>query len=148
MKRKWVPIIAGPAALLVAGSLAASLFLPHPIPRKATPAQRLYLTHCASCHGANGQGSWRATLLLIRPGNLADPRATNSMSDEYLHALIKHGGATIGKPGMPAFGFHLSDEHIQDLVRHLRSLGPHLTGSSGSPPQATGPASGARCGTT
>ena len=123
MKRKWLLIIAGPAALLAAGSLAASLVLPHPIPRTATPAQRLYLTHCASCHGANGQGSWRATLLLIRPGNLADPRVTNGMSDEYLHALIKNGGATIGMPGMPAFGFHLSDDQIQTLVRHLRVLG-------------------------
>jgi len=123
MKRKWLLIIAGPAALLAAGSLAASLVLPHPIPRTATPAQRLYLTHCASCHGANGQGSWRATLLLIRPGNLADPRVTNGMSDEYLHALIKNGGATIGMPGMPAFGFHLSEEQVQGLVRHLRALG-------------------------
>ncbi|MBI2197772.1 MAG: cytochrome c [Candidatus Rokubacteria bacterium] len=123
MKRKWLLIIAGPAALLAAGSLAASLVLPHPIPRTATPAQRLYLTHCASCHGANGQGSWRATLLLIRPGNLADPRVTNGMSDEYLHALIRNGGATIGMPGMPAFGFHLSEEQVQGLVRHLRALG-------------------------
>jgi mono/diheme cytochrome c family protein len=144
MKRKWLLIVAGPAALLAAGSLAASLVLPHPIPRTATPAQRLYLTHCASCHGANGQGSWRATLLLIQPGNLADTRIMDSMSDEYLHDLIKHGGATIGKPGMPAFGFHLSDEQIQDLVRQLRVLGRHLTGSSGSPPRAAGPASGAR----
>ncbi|MBI3107177.1 MAG: cytochrome c [Candidatus Rokubacteria bacterium] len=123
MKRKWLLIIAGPAALLAAGSLAASLVLPHPIPRTATPAQRLYLTHCASCHGANGQGSWRATLLLIQPGNLADPRVTNGMSDEYLHALIRNGGATIGMPGMPAFGFHLSEEQVQGLVRHLRALG-------------------------
>ena len=47
----------------------------------------------------------------------------DSLSDEYLRDLIKHGGATIGKPGMPAFGFHLSDEQIQDLARHLRRLG-------------------------
>ena len=123
MRRKWMLVIAAPALLLLAGSLAAALFLPHPIPRTATPAQRLYLTHCASCHGASGQGSWRATLLLIRPGNLADPRVTNGMSDEYLHALIKNGGATIGMPGMPAFGFHLSEEQVQGLVRHLRALG-------------------------
>ncbi|MEK7372325.1 MAG: cytochrome c [candidate division NC10 bacterium] len=123
MKRKWLLIIAGPAALLAAGSLATSLVLPHPIPSTATPAQRLYLTHCASCHGANGQGSWRATLLLIRPGNLADPRVMDGASDEYVHNLIKHGGATIGMPGMPAFGFHLSDDQIQTLVRHLRVLG-------------------------
>ncbi|MBI2525160.1 MAG: cytochrome c [Candidatus Rokubacteria bacterium] len=116
-------VIAAPALLLLAGSLAASLFLPHPIPRTATPAQRLYLTYCASCHGADGRGSWRATLLLIQPGNLADPRIIDNLSDEYLHELIRRGGAEIGKPGMPAFGFHLSEEQVQELVRQLRTLG-------------------------
>ena len=123
MRRKWILVIAAPALLLLAGSLAAALFLPHPIPRTATPAQRLYLTHCASCHGAGGQGSWRATLLLIQPGNLADPRIMDSLSDEYLREVITRGGAELGKPGMPAFGFHLSDEQVQGLVRHLRALG-------------------------
>lgn len=122
MRRRWLLVIAGPALVLVTGSLAASLFLPHPIPRTATPAQRLYLTHCATCHGASGQGSWRATLLLIRPGNLADPGSTDSLSDEYLHELIKRGGADLGKPGMPAYGFHLSESEIRSLVAHVRSL--------------------------
>lgn len=122
MRRKWLLVIAGPALLLVAGSLAASLLLPHPIPRTATPAQRLYLVQCATCHGANGQGAWRATLLLIRPGDLADPRAMDALSDDYLHEIIKRGGADLGKPGMPGFGFHLSDAEIGSLVAHVRAL--------------------------
>lgn len=115
-------VIVGPALLLVTGSLVASLFLPHPIPRTATPAQRLYLTHCATCHGASGQGAWRATLLMIQPGNLAAPGSTDSLSDEYLHELIKRGGADLGKPGMPAYGFHLSESEIRSLVAHVRAL--------------------------
>jgi mono/diheme cytochrome c family protein len=43
-------------------------------------------------------------------------------SDEYLFLLIKNGGATIGKPGMPAFGYHLTDDEIRELVRYLRTL--------------------------
>lgn len=119
---RWLLVIAGPALVLVAGSLAALLFLPHPIPRTATAAQRTYLAHCATCHGSNGQGSWRATILLMRPGNLAEARTMDGLSDEYLFTLIKHGGAPIGKPGMPAFGFHLSDDEIWGVIAYLRSL--------------------------
>jgi mono/diheme cytochrome c family protein len=36
--------------------------------------------------------------------------------------LVKNGGATIGKPGMPSFGYHLKDDQIRELVRYLRTL--------------------------
>jgi len=32
------------------------------------------------------------------------------------------GGATIGKPGMPAFGYHLTDPEIRALAAHVRAL--------------------------
>ena len=122
MRARWLLIIVGPALLMLLGSLAAMLLLPHPVPRAATSAQRLYLSNCATCHGARGDGSWRATIFLMRPGNLTDARAMNALSDEYLHALIKHGGAALGKPGMPAFSFHLSDAEINEVIRYLRTL--------------------------
>ncbi len=122
MRAKWLLIIAGPALLMLLASVAAMLYFPHPVPKRAMPAQRLYLTHCATCHAANGEGSWRATLFFMRPGNLADARAMDRLTDEYLALLIKNGGAALGKPGMPAFSYHLSDEEIRDLIRHLRTL--------------------------
>jgi len=122
MRVRWLLIVVGPAMVLVIGSVLALFVLPHPVPNNATPAQRVYLTFCAQCHGANGHGSWRATLLLLRPPDLAVPRALAPFSDEYLFDLIKRGGATIGKPGMPAFGYHLSDEQIRELVRYVRTL--------------------------
>ena len=122
VRAKWLLIIVGPALLMFLGSVAAMLYFPHPVPKRATPAQRLYLTHCATCHGANGEGSWRATLFLMRPGNLADPRAMGALSDDYLATLIKNGGAPLGKPGMPAFGYHLKDDDIREVIRHLRTL--------------------------
>ena len=122
MRARWLLIIAGPALVLLVGSALTLLFVPHPVPRNATAAQRLYLGHCAPCHGANGHGSWRATLLLLHPGDLADPRVLGPLSDEYLFDLVKHGGAPIGKPGMPAFGYHLSDEQIRAVVGDVRAL--------------------------
>ena len=44
------------------------------------------------------------------------------LSDEYMFNLIKNGGATIGKPGMPAFGYHLTDDQIRALVAYVRTL--------------------------
>jgi mono/diheme cytochrome c family protein len=97
----------------------ALFFLPFPIPKTATPPQRLYLTYCAECHGADGRGSWRAKLVLLRPGDLTK---SHRPSEDYLYGLVKDGGAPIGKPGMPAFGYHLTDEQIRQVVQYVRAL--------------------------
>ncbi len=122
VKAKWLLVILAPTLLLLGGSFLALLFLPHPVPKTATPVQRTYLTRCAPCHGANGHGSWRATIFFIRPGDLTDRRAMAQLSDNYIFNLIKNGGAAIGKPGMPAFGYHLSDPEIRALVAYVRTL--------------------------
>ena len=122
VKAKWLLVILAPSMLLLAGSVLALLFVPHPVPKTATAVQRAYLTRCASCHGANGRGSWRATMFFIRSGDLTDREAMSRLSDDYLFGLIKNGGATIGKPGMPAFGYHLTDTEIRALVAHVRIL--------------------------
>ena len=122
VKAKWLLVILAPTLLLLGGTVLALLFLPHPVPKTATPVQRTYLTYCATCHGANGHGSWRATIFFIRPGDLTDRRAMAQLSDDYIFNLIKNGGAAIGKPGMPAFGYHLSDPEIRALVAYVRSL--------------------------
>ena len=119
---KWMFVVFGPALLMVIGSILVMLFVPHPVPRTASGGQRLYLAHCATCHGADGRGSWRATIFLMRPGDLSDPRLMDRLPDDYLFTLIKNGGATIGKPGMPAFGYHLKDEQIRELGRYLRAV--------------------------
>jgi mono/diheme cytochrome c family protein len=122
VKAKWLLVILAPTLLLLGGSFLALLFLPHPVPKTATPVQRAYLTHCATCHGANGRGSWRATIFFIRPGALTDRQVMAQLPDDYIFSLIKNGGATIGKPGMPAFGYHLSDPEIRALVAYVRTL--------------------------
>ena len=122
VKAKWLLVILAPTLLLLGGSFLALLFLPHPVPKTATPVQRTYLTRCAPCHGANGHGSWRATIFFIRPGDLTDRRAMAQLSDDYIFSLIKNGGAAIGKPGMPAFGYHLSDSEVRALVAYVRTL--------------------------
>ena len=122
VKAKWLLVILAPTLMLLAGSVLVLIFRPHPVPKTATAVQRAYLTRCATCHGANGRGSWRATIYFIRPGDLTDRDAMSRLSDDYLFGLTKNGGATIGKPGMPAFGYHLTDAEIRALIAHVRML--------------------------
>jgi mono/diheme cytochrome c family protein len=122
MPPRWILFLAA-LGVIILNLVVFVAFWPQPAPPPdASPAQRLYFAHCVTCHGPTGNGSWRATLFLIRPGDLSDPRRMGALSDEYLFDIIKQGGASIGKPGMPALGFYLSDPEIQDLVRFLRAL--------------------------
>lgn len=119
------PLIALGVTLVVlavfVGGLAWLLDSPKP-PPGASRGERLYYAYCVTCHGTDGHGSWRAALFLIRPGDLRDRARMSQHTDEYLFDIIKHGGAPLGRPGMPAFGFHLSDADLELLVRHVRSL--------------------------
>src|SRR5262245_34454448 len=103
------------------GGLAWLLDTPKP-PPGAPKVERLYLGLCATCHGADGQGSWRAALFLVRPGKLSDVAALARRSAQYLFGLLKDGGAPIGRPGMPAFGSTLTDSDIKELVAYVRGL--------------------------
>ena len=122
MRRPLIALAVAIAAIgLFTGGLAWLLDAPKP-PPGADRAERLYYAFCASCHGVDGRGSWRAALFLVRPGDLADPNRINARSDQYLFDIIKHGGSPIGRPGMPAFGSTLSDEDITLLAQHVRKL--------------------------
>ena len=122
MRRGVLILVAAVAAIgLFAGGLAWLLTDAWP-PAGAARAQRLYYAYCVECHGVDGRGSWRASLFLLRPGHLTDRARIARYSDRYLFDLVKHGGAPIGKPGMPAFGYHLSDEQIREVVAYVRTL--------------------------
>jgi len=107
---------------LFAGGLAWVLDTPKPPPGTPRVAQ-LYLGLCATCHGADGRGSWRAAVFLIRPGNLTERARPGGETDQYLFEIIKNGGAPLGRPGMPAFGGSIGNDDIRALVAYLRSLG-------------------------
>lgn len=133
MARRWLLLLAALGVIAFNVVVFAAFWPPATPPPDAPPAQQLYFAHCATCHGVKGNGSWRAMVFLIRPGDLSDAWRMQDLSDQYLFDIVKHGGAPLGKPGMPAYGFHLSDAEIRDLVRYLRTLA-----AEGSPERREG----------
>src|SRR5574341_517496 len=119
------PVLVLVLAIAVIGVFTGALawLLDTPKPRPAAPRpEQLYGALCAECHGADGRGSWRAALFLMRPGDLADPATIGRQTDQYLFDLVKEGGSPIGRPGMPAFGSALREEDIRALVAYMRGL--------------------------
>src|SRR5262245_32274687 len=122
MRRAFGMLIVAIAGVgLFAAALAWLLTDPQP-PAGAGRGERLFYAYCVTCHGRDGRGSWRAALFLLRPGTLGSPRVA-AESDRYLFDLVKNGGSPVGRPGMPSFGYHLSDDDIAQLVKHVRDLG-------------------------
>ena len=100
------------------GGLAWLLTDPRP-PAGTSRGERLYYAYCVECHGVDGRGSWRAALFLLNPGNLAE--RSRHESDRYLFDIIKQGGSPIGRPGMPAFGYQMTDADIEAIVAYIRT---------------------------
>jgi len=90
----------------------------------ADPGQRIYLSYCAACHGADGQGQgFNARYLPTPPTRHADASHMANRPDDTLYDGIAAGGMILNKhPFMPAWGRSLSQEQIQALVQHMRTL--------------------------
>jgi mono/diheme cytochrome c family protein len=120
-RRTLVTLAVAIVGVAAVASVLTSMSRSSAPPPAATRGQQLYLELCADCHGKEGRGSWRATLFLIRPGDLTDPKTIGGDTDRYLFAIIKNGGSPLGLPGMPGFP-QLSDDDVKALIVYLRSL--------------------------
>jgi len=73
-----------------------------------TPGGMVFAANCASCHGANGEGSLGPKLAGVVVGAFPDP------NDEI--AFVEHGRGV-----MPAFASTLSPTQIRDVVTYTRT---------------------------
>ena len=94
--------------------------------------KKVYIRHCASCHGANleGQSNWRERL---PDGRLPAPPHDHAghtwhHPDRVLFGITKYGVAKFAPPGyqsdMPAFHGVLSDEEIWAVLAYIKSTWP------------------------
>ena len=93
-----------------AGGVAPIAMSPEPVAGDPARGATVYATHCASCHGADGQGGEGTAL-----GNAAMLALTD---DAFLrHAIVEGRQDT----PMPAFVGTLEDAAIDDVVAFVRS---------------------------
>jgi len=88
----------------------------------STPAaQSTYKTHCATCHGDNGQGKGDAY-----PALAGNPAVVLAQPDNLIQMAL-YGGfgpSTEGRPrpfGMPPYLFTLNNQQIAEVLNHIRS---------------------------
>ena len=155
--RRWRRWGAVAAALIVAGFAAPHLDLlfveAYPTSYFHSPSgfaaasivagSKLFPTHCAVCHGAEGRGDGPAARSLPEPP--ADLTAAHLWmhSDGELFWWLSHGIPTPeGQPAMPGFAGELSPEARWALIDYIRGhnagLVAHRTGAWDPPLQAPG----------
>jgi mono/diheme cytochrome c family protein len=81
---------------------------------------------CAKCHGQNGQGNGPlAKRLKLTLQDWTDAAAMAQIADDYMAAMIAHGGKRLGKSKwMPLYRHKIDAAAIQHLVAYSRSLEP------------------------
>ncbi len=114
----------GPAPTPEPEPVAAGATFPC-LPGDAAKGKTAYVTLCATCHGATGDGSGPAGQALDpQPARHDDGGYMNPLSNEHLFTVIAEGGAAAGKsPMMAPWGAALGgDEAVQDVVAFVRTL--------------------------
>ena len=79
---------------------------------------QVYAQRCVLCHGATGHGDGPASASLNpKPRNHTDGSYMNGRTSDELLQVIREG-----KGAMPAWKSVLSEEEIQAVLKHVRSL--------------------------
>ena len=101
-------------------------FVMAPLPAWSDTAEENYRLYCIQCHGSlgNGEGiNQTAGGLAVSPRNHGLSDEMSKLIDEEIRLAIHDGGDAVQKSElMPSFGKTISEEEIDELVRHLRKL--------------------------
>ena len=97
--------------------------LKNPIPSDGPSIEegrKLYLRHCASCHGPSGKGDGSMALAGGTPANLTDETWDHGSSDGEIFVVIRDGTSSDMEP----YKDRLTEKQMWQLVNYIRSLGP------------------------
>lgn len=86
--------------------------VPFGTPRPALPADKLFLYHCAACHGNAGNGQSYVAAYEGMPA-VGDLTTINKTPAELKQSLLQGRGA------MPAFRNRLNDTEADSLIRYI-----------------------------
>ncbi|MFW6157283.1 MAG: c-type cytochrome [Balneolaceae bacterium] len=90
----------------------------------STTGQSLYMQACAACHGPNGKGVAQSQLGFETPvPDFSDCDFASREPDADWIAVAHQGGPVRGfSREMPAFGKALSEQELQQIMDHIRTL--------------------------
>ena len=97
--------------------------LKNPLPSDETSVaegRKIYLRHCASCHGPSGKGDGSMALAGGTPSNLADETWDHGSSDGEIFVVIRDGVSS----DMESYKDKLTEKQMWQLVNYIRSLSP------------------------
>ena len=115
MRRSITAIFCG-VPILLAAWLCSSVSVSH-AQEEGVNAKKLFVYHCATCHGEDGKGTKRGHEL--KSPNLTDADwQAKKKDDEILNSI------TNGKNKMPRWSEKLKPEEIQALANYVRKLAP------------------------
>ncbi|MBT8050156.1 MAG: cytochrome c [Xanthomonadales bacterium] len=87
----------------------------------------VYAANCATCHGPAGWSDPDSPLvkgLGVVPADFSDALFNSREGEGEWTLVVTHGGAALGfSEVMPAFGGTLSDEDIENVLAHIKTLG-------------------------
>lgn len=87
----------------------------------AVHGESLFTQLCSGCHGKDGRGG--AHTFMPHVDTLTKKGYIDQLPDEYLALVIGEGGIAAGKSSyMPSWKSKLSEQDIQDVIAHIRSL--------------------------
>ena len=93
--------------------------------------EEIYLSNCASCHGATGQPDPESPLvksLGVVPANFSDQLFNSREPDSDWKIVVAHGGPALGfSEMMPAFDGALTESDIDAVVTYIKTglVGEH-----------------------
>ena len=90
--------------------------------------QRVFLQHCAMCHGDHGKGDGELASAIharagVRVANLSDSIRLGRIDRSGVRRTVALGGAHTGRSNlMPAWGEQLTTRELEDVVGYVTGL--------------------------
>jgi len=83
-----------------------------------------YKTYCMQCHGMHGKGDGvNIPAMNVLPRDHSDHKYMMTRTNTDIYKAIKFGGPAVNKSvKMPSWGDTFTEEELQQLVGHIRTL--------------------------
>jgi mono/diheme cytochrome c family protein len=118
MQRIWILRVAtvGFVSSLLFGTVAQGQAESKAQSGEVARGKTLFDRNCASCHGPQGKGDGYRLLGGPDPANLTSPSTTKKSDADLLKTIHN------GKPNMPPWKVHLSENQSRDVLAYVRTL--------------------------